>query len=401
MVSFLVVVTVAFVASIFMAWTIGANSNSAPFAPAVGANAVPVMRAALFVGFFASLGAIVQGGSISETVGKELIRGVSITPLAAASGLLTAATFITVGNRRGYPMPAAFVVTGAIVGVGLALGGDPAVPKYQEIAFFWLSIPIAGLGIGFLTAYILRMENVPETVSIPVLSASVGFVMPNIRLTFIPSEGRRGNIARYVSDLVGVDPPTLFGSYDLVMFATSTIFAVIAFIVLRYYVRRSVKRGVRGLLIGLGAVVVFSSGGSQVGLATGPLETLFEENLRLPTIYLLFMGGIAMLLGSWMGSPRVIHSVSREYSELGVRRSISALVPAFLIIQTAIFLGLPISMNQTIISSLIGSGLVEGSAGVSAKKIGYTVGAWLFSLFSAGLVGYGLYSVLTSLLGAT
>ncbi|MDY6764152.1 MAG: inorganic phosphate transporter, partial [Halobacteria archaeon] len=138
MVSFLIVVTVAFVASMFMAWTIGANSNSAPFAPAVGANAVPVMRAALFVGFFASLGAIIQGGSISETVGKELIRGVSITPLAAASGLLTAATFITIGNRRGYPIPAAFTVTGAMIGIGLALGGDPAIAKYQQIALFWL-----------------------------------------------------------------------------------------------------------------------------------------------------------------------------------------------------------------------------------------------------------------------
>ncbi|MDY6780245.1 MAG: inorganic phosphate transporter, partial [Halobacteria archaeon] len=113
------IILVALVASVFMAWTIGANSNSAPFGPAVGANAIPVMRAALFVGIFASLGAVLQGASISETVGTELINNVTITPLAAATGLLTAATLITIGNRRGYPVPAAFTVTGAMIGVGL------------------------------------------------------------------------------------------------------------------------------------------------------------------------------------------------------------------------------------------------------------------------------------------
>jgi phosphate/sulfate permease len=33
-----------------------------PFAPAVGANAVPTMRAAFFLGTFAALGAIARGG---------------------------------------------------------------------------------------------------------------------------------------------------------------------------------------------------------------------------------------------------------------------------------------------------------------------------------------------------
>jgi phosphate/sulfate permease len=68
-------VAVAVVAGLGMAWALGASSNSPPFAPAVGANALPTMRAAFFVGIFAGLGAITQGGSISETVGNDLIRG--------------------------------------------------------------------------------------------------------------------------------------------------------------------------------------------------------------------------------------------------------------------------------------------------------------------------------------
>lgn len=51
----MVVVTVATLgvaaaASLFMAWSIGAGSSgSTPFAPAVGANAISVMRAGLVV----------------------------------------------------------------------------------------------------------------------------------------------------------------------------------------------------------------------------------------------------------------------------------------------------------------------------------------------------------------
>jgi len=399
MASVLVVTAVALCAGFFMAWTIGANSNSPPFAPAVGANAIPVMRAALLVGVFGFLGAVLQGASISETVGSGLIDGVPITPLAAACGLLTAATFITVGNKRGYPIPAAFTVTGAMIGVGLALGGDAATDTYTSIALFWLGIPFVGGFIGFGTATLLRSERLPETVGIPALGFVTGATIANMRFSFIPDEERvQGSAARYASEQVSFEAPSVMG-YD----GTALLFSVLlgAFItaILLRSVRRSVESGVQNFLVLLGSLVVFSSGGSQVGLATGPLEALFEENIGLPTAYLLLFGGTAILIGAWFGAPRVVQAVSREYSELGIRRSISALVPSFLITQAAITLGLPISANQVVISSLIGSGLVEGSSGISSKKIGYTVAVWLFSLGFAAVIGYGLYTGISALFG--
>lgn len=399
--SVLAVVGVALVAGFFMAWTIGANSNSPPFAPAVGANAIPVMRAALLVGVFGFLGAILQGASISETVGNELIRNVTITPLAAASGLLTAAVFITVGNRRGYPIPAAFTVTGAMVGSGLALGGAPATGTYTSIALFWLAIPFVGGSIGFGTAKLLRSDRLPETVGVPVLGFVTGATVANMRFSFIPDEERaQGTAARFASESVAFDTPAVAG-FDAVFAAVTLLAGLVVAAAIRRSVQRSVETGVKTFLVMLGALVVFSSGGSQVGLATGPLESLFSDDLNLPTFYLLGFGAFALLLGAWTGAPRVVQAVSREYSELGIRRSISALVPSFLITQAAITLGLPISANEVVISSLIGSGLVEGSAGISARKIGYTVGVWLASLVAALFVAYGLYTVLSSVLGVS
>lgn len=138
---FWVLVAFATASCLFMAWSLGANSNSPPFAPAIGANVISTMRAALLVGVLAAAGALTQGGAISETIGADLIDGVSISPLAATTGLLVAASFMAFGVYSGYPVPAAFATTGAMVGVGLSLGGDPAVETYRRIGTFWVLVP--------------------------------------------------------------------------------------------------------------------------------------------------------------------------------------------------------------------------------------------------------------------
>ena len=392
----LLVVGVAVIASLSTAWALGASSNSPPFAPAVGANAVPTMRAAFLVGTFAALGAIAQAGSISETVGNDLINGVSITPLAATAGLLTAAAFIAVGVRTGYPIPAAFAVTGAVIGAGLSLGGAPAFGTYQRLAAFWIAVPFVSASLAYGTATLLRRDDVPEVLGVPLLAGIVGFILANVQLAIFPAASG-GTLAGFVSALLGLEI-SLFGAYTLVMLVTSLAFGALVFYAMRRSMLDSVDGGIRQFLIGLGAVVAFSSGGSQVGLATGPLEPLFDS-LGTPGILLLLLGLVGILLGAWMGSPRLLQAVSREYSQLGVRRSIAALIPGFVIAQVAIALGIPISFNNIIISSVIGSGLVVGSTGVSGRKIGVTVAAWLVTLVASAGVAFGLYRALALVSG--
>jgi phosphate/sulfate permease len=393
---FLLIVAVAAIASLSMAWALGASSNSPPFAPAVGANAVPTMRAAFLVGTFAALGAIAQGGSISETVGNDLISGVSITPLAATAGLPTAAAFIAVGVRTGYPIPAAFAITGAVIGAGLSLGGNPAIGTYQRLAAFWVAVPFVSASIAYGTVTLLRREDVPEELGVPLLAGIVGFVLANVQLAVFPAASG-GTLAGFVAALFGLEI-TLFDSYTLLALVASLAFGTLVFYTMYRSMLRSVKGGIRQFLIGLGAVVAFSSGGIQVGLATGPLEPLFDS-LGTPGFLLLLLGSIGILLGAWMGSPRLLQAVSREYSQLGVRRSIAALVPGFIIAQVAIALAIPISFNNIIISSVIGSGLVVGSAGVSGRKIGVTVAAWLVTLVASAGVAFGLYRALALVSG--
>jgi PiT family inorganic phosphate transporter len=107
------------------------------------------------------------------------------------------------------------------------------------------------------------------------------------------------------------------------------------------------------------------------------------------TFAVLVGGGLGMLVGSWTGAPRMIKSLARDYSSLGPRRSISALVPSFLIAQLAVFLGVPVSFNEIVVSAIIGSGAaVGGRKAVDAGKVLVTVGAWAGSFVLSFVLAY-------------
>jgi len=395
---FWALVALATLTSFGTAWALGANSNSPPFAPAIGANAISTMRAAFLIGILAALGALTQGGAISETVGSGLVNGVQITSLAATAGLLTATGFMALGVYSGYPIPAAFATTGAMVGVGLSLGGDPAVDTYRRIATFWALVPPVSGGLAYLTATILRRDDIPETVGVPILAAVVGGIIANVQLAIIPSppDATQSSVAGFLARLA--DAPTV-ATVDPVVALVTLVAAVVSFQFIRRRTQASVDDGIRTFLVVLGSVVAFSSGGSQVGLATGPLENLYGAELGLPGIVLLALGATGILAGAWMGAPRLLQATSREYAQLGIRRSIAALVPGFVIAQLAIALGIPISFNNIIISGVIGGGLAGGSAGVSRRKIGVTLVFWVVTLVSSIAVGFGLYKAFAAVLG--
>jgi PiT family inorganic phosphate transporter len=400
----LVALVVASLASLFMAWAIGAGSSgSTPFAPAVGANAISVMRAGFVVGVLGLLGAVLQGANVTEAVGEELILNVTLTPTAAIVGLLTAAGLVAIGVFTGYPIATAFTVTGAVVGAGLALGGDPAWAKYRQIVGLWVAVPFVGGGVAYATARLLRAERVPERIAVPALAGVVGLVLANVSFVLLGPPDESASIAeilaRAVAEASGFSPGE--GDALLVRVAVSLVLAAAAALVLAREMKRDEAGGQRRFLLVLGGLVAFSAGGSQVGLALGPLLPLLGEvSLGVPLVGVLLFGGIGLLLGSWTGAPRMIKALAQDYSSLGPRRSIAALIPSFAIAQAAVFLGVPVSFNEIIVSAIIGSGYAAGGAGVSGRKMGYTVVAWIASLLLSGGVSYGVFLLVEAALDA-
>ena len=385
---------VAGLASLFMAWAIGAGSSgSTPFAPAVGANAISIMRAGFLVGILGLLGAILQGANVTEAVGEELIIGEPLSATAAILALLIAATLVAIGIFTGYPIATAFTVTGAVVGVGLAMGGDPAWGKYQQIAALWIATPFLGGGIAYATARLLRADSIPTRVTVPLLGGVVGLILASVQFVFFAPGETQASLSQAAVQQ--------FGGGLATYAAVSVLAMVVGAGILWRQTVSDPESAQRRFLLFLGGLVAFSAGGSQVGLALGPLLPLLGD-FEFPLIAVLLFGGVGLLVGSWTGAPRMIKAISQDYSALGPSRSIAALIPSFAIAQTAVFFGIPVSFNEIIVSAIIGSGYAasggEDGGEVSAAKMGYTVLAWILSLAGALTVSFVGFSLVDGLL---
>ena len=383
---------IAGMASLFMAWAIGAGSSgSTPFAPAVGANAISIMRAGFLVGILGLLGAVLQGANVTEAVGEELVTGAQLSATAATIALIIAASLVAIGIFSGYPIATAFTVTGAVIGVGLAMGGDPAWAKYREIAALWIATPFIGGGIAYATARLLRSDRFSAAVIVPLLGGVVGVLLANIQFVFFAPGDEQGSLA-------GAAVRSLGGGSLTYVLASLAVTAAVAGL-LTQQVRADPERAQQRFLLSLGGLVAFSAGGSQVGLALGPLVPLLG-GFDIPLVVLLLGGGVGLLIGSWTGAPRMIKALSQDYSTLGPNRSIAALIPSFAIAQTAVFFGIPVSFNEIIVSAIIGSGYAAkgGDGEVSAAKMGYTVLAWIGSLVGAFAISYSAYVAVTAVL---
>lgn len=376
---------VAGVGSFFMAWTIGAGSSgSTPFAPAVGANAISVMRAGFVVGVLGFAGAVVQGANVSETVGSGLIHGAAPSPTAVVVGLFTAAVLVAVGIFTGYPIATAFTVTGAMTGVGLALGGTPAWETYRKIVALWVLIPFVGGGAAYATARVLSSDRIPTRETVAVLGGLTVLIVANMRFTILGSAGESQSIATILATTIAPSD----GGVSAGRVLTSVLVASAGAVALGRSHGRGAARTERRFLLVLGALVAFSAGGTQVGLAVGPLMPLLDDS-AVPVIAVLLFGGVGLLAGSWTGAPRMIKAIAQDYAALGSKRSIAALVPSFFIAQTAVFFGIPISFNEVIVSAIVGAGYAAEGNATSSNKMWYTVVAWLGSLLLSGLCSFG------------
>ncbi|MFT4946625.1 MAG: PiT family inorganic phosphate transporter [Natronomonas sp.] len=383
---------VAGLASLFMAWAIGAGSSgSTPFAPAVGANAISIMRAGFLVGILGFLGAVLQGANVTSAVGEELVLGTQLSATAAIVALMIAAVLVAIGIFTGYPIATAFTVTGAVVGVGLAMGGDPAWAKYREIAALWVLTPFVGGGLAYAIARLLRADDIPTRLTVPLLGGVIGLILANVQFVFFAPGEQQGSLAQASVRALGGGTVTYVG-------VSLALAALVALALWRQTVVAP-ERTQRRFLLALGGLVAFSAGGSQVGLALGPLIPLLGD-FQVPIVLVLVFGGIGLLIGSWTGAPRMIKAISQDYSALGPNRSIAALIPSFAIAQTAVFFGIPVSFNEIIVSAILGSGYAasgEDGGEISGGKMLYTVLAWVGSLVGAFVLSFSIFTVIDAL----
>ena len=375
--------------SLFVAWAIGAGSTgSTPMAPAVGADAIGIFNAVLVVGAISFLGAVLQGGAVTETVGTSLVDGVQPTPMLGFVSLLTAGVFVAFGVYTGYPISTAFSVTGAVTGAGIALGGVPNWETYRVILLTWVLAPFVVGGVAYVTAHVLWTFEEENT--LPALGAVMGSLLPHLPFGFLGADDEAVSLAATMPASQG-GAAALAGVAVTNAVALTLVTAGVVATVVRvdtvWYPDGAEDR----FLLGMGCLVAFSAGGSQVGFAIGPLLPLLDGMVSLH--WVLVAGGLGLVAGTWTWAPRMIRAMGTEYAELGSYRSIAALLPAFVLTQGAVLFGIPVSFTQAIVCAIAGSGYVAGMESVSEAKLGWTAVGWVGSFVGAFAVGFAVFSV--------
>ena len=145
----------AVIVAIFMGVSIGGSSVPPAFGPVRSSGFSGVLQASLIAGIAAAVGAFVQGGSVTKTVGSGIVSG-GITELQAFSILFIGSALVIASVVTSYPMPTAFTVVGAVVGSAYSFGNSVNYMGISRVVGYWIAIPFLAVAIGFVLAKVIR-----------------------------------------------------------------------------------------------------------------------------------------------------------------------------------------------------------------------------------------------------
>ncbi len=148
----------------FMAFNIGGNDVANSFGTSVGAGTLTIKQALVVAAIFEVSGAMIAGGAVTDTIRKGIVdlgplsAGASFDPMdfvyIMMSALLSAALWLLIATRQGWPVSTTHSIIGGIVGASvtlawIVLGGDKALGlvqwnKIALIVMSWVISPLLG-----------------------------------------------------------------------------------------------------------------------------------------------------------------------------------------------------------------------------------------------------------------
>lgn len=169
-----IILGVAVLLGLFMAFNIGGNDVANSFGTSVGAGTLTIIQALLIAAVFEVSGAVIAGGSVTGTVRSGIVDldAIDLDPMQFVyimmSALLGAAIWLLVATRMGWPVSTTHSIIGGIVGAALTTGFTTGTggldmvqwDKIGQIALSWVISPVLGglfawLLFGFIKKYIL------------------------------------------------------------------------------------------------------------------------------------------------------------------------------------------------------------------------------------------------------
>lgn len=412
----LVLLTLALIFGLYMAWGIGANDVANAMATSVGSRAITVKQAILIAAIFEFLGAFLAGGEVTDTIRKgiidaDLLTDPQVLMFGMLASLLAAAVWLTVASRFGWPVSTTHSIVGAIVGFALVAVGPEAVylGKVGSIAASWIVSPVLAGAVSFVI--IMTVQKLIFDREDPERCAR-RYVPWYIFLTALVI-----GLVTFTKGLshVGLD----IDSEEALLY--STLFALLVTLIGVFMIRRirpataseiaefhyaNVERVFGILMIITACAMAFAHGSNDVANAIGPvaavvsiLETgLVTQSSPVP-LYVLLLGAVGIVVGLATFGYRVIATVGSNITELTPSRGFAATLAAATTVVLASGTGLPISTTHTLVGAVLGVGLARGIGALNLGVIRTILMSWIITLPAGAALAVIFYYLLRIILG--
>ena len=307
---------VGLAAAAFVGYNVGGSTTGPAFGPAVGSNVLSKVGAAALMSIFFFAGAWTVGRRVVTTLG---------TGLSTRPGVFTAETSIVVllfvglalfvGNYAGVPASTSMTAVGAIAGLNVA-AGTLNWETMGEIAVWWIVAPV----LGFWVSGVVGRYLYPTIRRWVAVTSSEGALLELDRSGTLPRPAPGPNTTR--REVVGA-----------------------------------------GVVVGIGCLMAFSSGTSNIANAIAPL---YGAGIAMNPLILLGCGAVA--LGAFTIARRTLDTLGNDITDLPLPAAIVVAVVSSVIVTALSAIGVPASFVIVATMSIVGLGWGRATRSVTVSE---------------------------------
>ncbi len=391
-----IVLALAAIAGLYMAWNIGANDVANAMGTSVGSGALTLRGAIIVAAVFEFGGAMLVGGTVTDTIRKGIVdvSAFGSDPMVIAVGmtccLLAAALWLNIATFSGWPVSTTHSIVGAVVGFGLIAGGFEAVNwgVMAKIVASWVVSPVMGGLLGYLGFVFIkrRILNVDR----PLLALrGWGPIMVFPIFTILTLSVLFKGLKPLKLDL------SLGPAFGIAVFAGLTA-SIITTPLLRRFAKAAseskdahtyhAERVFLVLQVLTACFVAFAHGSNDVANAVGPMAAVFgaasgEVAAKVAVPYrVLLIGAVGIVVGLATYGYKIMATVGKKITELTPSRGFAAEFGAATTIVLASKLGLPVSTTHTLVGAVIGVGFARGIGAINTRVVTGIIASWFITV---------------------
>ena len=404
-----IVLAVAAIAGLYMAWNIGANDVANAMGTSVGSGALTLRGAIIVAAIFEFGGAMLVGGTVTTTIRKGIVDVAAFgdDPMVIAIGmtccLIAAALWLNVATYAGWPVSTTHSIVGAVVGFGLVAGGFDAVnwPVMIKIAASWVVSPLMGGLLGYFGFVFIKQRILNVDRPLLALRGWGPFMVFPIFAILALSVLFKG--------LKPLKLDLALGPALGIAVAVGLLASFVSVPLLRHFTRTAsadkehhtyrAERVFLVLQVLTACFVAFAHGSNDVANAVGPMAAVFsatsgELGTKVAVPYrVLLIGALGIVVGLATYGYKIMATIGKKITELTPSRGFAAEFGAATTIVLASKLGLPVSTTHTLVGAVIGVGFARGIGAINTKVVTGIIASWFITVPFTAILAAILFAI--------